>query len=103
QPPPGAAALFLGAERALEPRLHPDTGALAGIVAWASKAIGAPARIAGLLPLASHLTDGWGQPIDGATMQAAITAMDYYTAHALAAFDLMGVDQAVEDARVILR
>ena len=100
---PEAAGLILGAERALEPRLHPDTGDLAGIVDWASKAIGATARIAGLLHLASHLTDGWGQPIDGATMQAAITAMDYYTAHALAAFDLMGVDQAVEDARVILR
>jgi hypothetical protein len=100
---PEAAEQILAAERALEPRLHPDTGDLAGIVDWASKAIGATVRIAGLLHLASHLTDGWATPIDGATMAAAVTVMDYYTAHALAAFDLMGVDQAVEDARVILR
>ena len=103
QPTPEAAELVLAAERALEPRLHPETGDLASIVDWASKAIGATIRIAGLLHLGSHLTDGWGSPIDDKTMAAAITVMDYYTAHALAGFDLMGVDPAVEDARVILR
>jgi replicative DNA helicase len=100
---PEAAELALAAERTLEPRLHPETGDLASIVDWASKAIGATVRIAALLHLGSHLTDGWGSPIDDKTMAAAITVMDYYTAHALAGFDLMGVDQAVEDARVILR
>jgi replicative DNA helicase len=100
---PEAAELVLAAERTLEPRLHPETGDLASIVDWASKAIGATVRIAALLHLGSHLTDGWGSPIDDKTMAAAITVMDYYTAHALAGFDLMGVDQAVEDARVILR
>jgi hypothetical protein len=98
-----AAELILDAERTLEPRLDPDTGDLAGIVDWASKQIGATVRVAALLHLAGHLVDGWGQPIDASTAQAALSVMDYYTAHALAAFDHMGVDQVVEDARVIRR
>jgi replicative DNA helicase len=100
---PGAAELILDAERRLEPRLRPETGDLAGIVDWASKQIGATVRVAGLLHLASHLTDGWGRPIDEATARAALAIMDYYSAHALAAFDHMGVDPAVEDARTVLR
>lgn len=100
---PEAAELLLDAERQLEPRLDPETGDLAGIVDWASKQIGATVRVAALLHLASHLADGWGRQIDAGTAQAALTIMDYYSAHALAAFDHMGVDQAVEDARAILR
>ncbi|HET9969826.1 MAG TPA: YfjI family protein [Streptosporangiaceae bacterium] len=100
---PGAAELILDAERRLEPRLHPETGDLAGIVDWASKQIGATVRVAALFHLASHLTDGWGRPIDEQTARAALAVMDYYTAHALAAFDHMGMDPVVEDARTILR
>jgi replicative DNA helicase len=100
---PDAAQLVLDAERRLEPRLDPDTGDLAGIVDWASKAIGATVRVAALLHLGGHLADGWGRPIGAETMQAAITVMDYYTAHALAAFDHMGVDPALEDARAVYR
>jgi len=100
---PGAAELILAAERHLEPRLDPETGDLAGIVDWASKQIGATVRIAALLHLASHLTDGWGQPIDEKTARAALAVMDYYSAHALAAFDHMGVDQALDDARAVYR
>lgn len=36
-------------------------------------------------------------------MRDAITVMDYFTAHALASFDLMGVDPALEDARAVYR
>lgn len=97
-----AAKVLLAAEEAIEPRLAPDTGDLAGITDWASKQIGATVRIAGLLHLASHLDDGWGEPVSGETMRNALRIGDYYTAHALAAFDHMGVDQGTEDARVIL-
>lgn len=100
---PEAAELLLDAERTLEPRLHPDTGDLAAIVDWASKQTGATVRVAALLHVASHLEDGWGLPVGADTMRAAITVMDYYASHAAAAFDLMGVDQVLDDARVLYR
>jgi replicative DNA helicase len=98
---PAAAELILAAEQALEPRLDPETGDLASIVDWASKQIGATVRIAGLLHLARYLADGWGRPIGEDTMADAIRITDYYTAHALAAFDHMGVDPVLADARVL--
>jgi replicative DNA helicase len=97
-----AAELLLSAAERLEPRLGPD-GDLGHIADWASKLIGATARIAGLLHLAANLRDGWGKPIAASTMAAAIQAADYFTAHALAAFDGMGADPVLEDARVILQ
>jgi replicative DNA helicase len=98
-----AAELILDAERAIEPRLDPDTGDLAGIRDWASKQIGATVRIAGLLHLALHLADGWGKPVGEDTMRSAIRITDYYTSHALAAFDHMGTDPVLSDARVLHR
>jgi replicative DNA helicase len=100
---PAAAELLLDAERAIEPRLDRDTGDLAGIVDWASKQIGQVARIAGLLHLAAHLRDGWGRQVAEDTMQAALQVGGYYIAHALAAFDHMGTDQVLEDARAVYR
>ena len=100
---PAAAALLLDAERAIEPRLDRDTGDLAGIADWASKQIGQVARIAALLHLATHLRDGWGRPVSDDTMRAALQVGDYYTAHAIAAFDHMGADQVLEDARAVYR
>jgi hypothetical protein len=96
---PEAAGLLLGAEQRLEPRLAPDTGDLAGIVDWAAKLIGATARMAGLLHLAEHYADGWGKPISEHTMRNALRLADYFTAHALAAFDHMGVDPVLAAAR----
>jgi replicative DNA helicase len=100
---PDAAEMVLQAERDLEPRLDPDTGDLAGIVDWASKLIGATIRIAGLIHLAEHLTDGWGRPIAADSMSQAVRVAEYYVAHAQAAFDAMGVDQVLADARILLR
>ena len=100
---PGAAGLLLGAERDIEPRLDRDTGDLAGIVDWAAKHIGAVARIAGLLHLAAHPQDGWKQPVSEDIMRSALEVGQYYIGHALAAFDFMGVDQVLSDARVLLR
>jgi replicative DNA helicase len=95
---PEAAELLLTIAEELEPRLGPD-GNLGHIADWASKLIGATARIAGLLHLAANLTDGWGKPISHGTMSAAVEAAGYFTAHALAAFDGMGADPLLEDAR----
>ena len=100
---PAAAAVLLDAEKTIEPRLELDTGDLAGIRDWAAKQIGATARIAGLLHLATHLHDGWGRAVDVGTMVNALAVGDYYTAHALAAFDHMGTDPVIEAARVVLR
>jgi hypothetical protein len=94
-----AAELLLAAEEAIELRLDADSGDLAGIRDWASKQVGATVRVAGLLHLASDLTTGWGHPIAGDTMRDAIRVTDYYTEHALAAFDHMGVDPVLAAAR----
>jgi len=98
---PAAAELHLAAEHRLEPRLAP-AGDLGSIVEWASKFLGAVARIAALLHLAEHGAAGARRPIDEATMRAALTVGDYYLAHALAVFDLMGADHSFDAARVVL-
>jgi replicative DNA helicase len=100
---PDAGALVIDAEKRLEPRLHPDTGDLGGITDWASKQVGAAVRIAGLLHLGTHMSDGLAAPVSADTMTAALKISDYYTAHALAAFDLMGADPAMAGARTALR
>jgi replicative DNA helicase len=98
---PEAAELLLSTAETLEPRLGPD-GDLAHIADWASKLIGATARIAALLHLAANLRDGWGKPITASTMTGAISSAEYFTAHALAAFEGMGADPLLEDARHVL-
>lgn len=95
---PEAAELLLSTAEGLEPRLGPE-GDLGHIADWASKLVGAMARISGLLHLASNLRDGWGKPIAAETMAAAIRAGEYFIGHALAAFDGMGADPLLEDAR----
>jgi len=98
---PEAADLFVEQRRHTEPRLRPHTGDLGHIADWAAKFDGAVARMAGLLHLASHIEDGWRRPIDGATMAAAMELGEYFTAHALAAFDAMGADPEQEAARTL--
>ncbi|WP_406284765.1 DUF3987 domain-containing protein [Embleya sp. NBC_00896] len=89
---PEAGVLFKAFQERLEPQLRPRDGALGHVATWASKLAGAVARIAGLLHLAEHLTDGWDRPVHADSMAAAIAAGDYFVAHALAAFELMGTD-----------
>ena len=84
-----------------EKRQRPDAD-LAGITDWAGKAAGASMRIAGLLHLAEHLKDGYGQPISFETVTAAATLIDYYTQHALAAYDAMAADTTAERAHAVL-
>jgi 5S rRNA maturation endonuclease (ribonuclease M5) len=89
-------------ERALEPRLAPgaDLGTLAD---WGSKLAGAVVRIAGLLHLVAHLTNGHHhRPISESRFLAAKRIGEYFLAHAIAAHGLMGADEVVEDARHLL-
>ena len=79
-----------------------DGARLAGLRDWGSKAIGAMVRIAGLLHLAEHLDDGYAKPISYATMNSALTLIEYYTDHALIAFGLMTTDETTARAIAVL-
>jgi hypothetical protein len=68
----------------------------------AATAAGATCRLAALLHLASHLRDGWAQPISLDTFAAATRLADYLVEHARAVFDLMGADPHLDDARWLL-
>jgi hypothetical protein len=85
----------------VEPQLRPE-GRFGQIRDWGAKYVGAIVRIAALLHLAEHLTDGWGQPITLATLEAAYTIGEYYASHALAVFGLMGTDDTHAAARRVL-
>ena len=99
---PGATAILSAWSAELEPRRRPDAD-LGHIQGWAAKLDGATVRIAALLHLARHVTDGPGRPIAADTMEAAVTIGRYLIAHALAVFDDMGADPRLEAARRIGR
>jgi replicative DNA helicase len=99
---PQAGELLLGFERDLEPRLAANSGDLAHLAGWAAKLAGATCRLAALLHLASHLRDGWTQPISPNTLAGAARLADYLVEHARAVFDLMGADPRTDDARWLL-
>ena len=98
---PEAAQLERDASARYEKRMA-DGGDLAGIRDWAGKAIGAAMRIAGLMHLAEHLTDGYDKPISGTAAAGALAVIDYYAVHALAAFDAMSTDETAIRARAVL-
>ncbi|WP_339155871.1 YfjI family protein [Actinomadura luteofluorescens] len=85
-----------------EPRFRPGTGDLAHMTDWGGKYVGAVLRIAALLHLAEHFRDGWDRPISLATFQNARQIGEYFTVHAQAAYDAIGADPAVADARALL-
>ncbi|MFH9189628.1 MULTISPECIES: DUF3987 domain-containing protein [Streptomyces] len=85
----------------LETQLRPEQP-LSHITDWAGKLVGATVRIAGLLHLADHITTRWGDPVSEDCIQRAAAIASYYTAHALAVFDLIGADPAASDAGHIL-
>lgn len=96
-----AAAVLRHFQDALEPRLRPGSD-LHHIADWANKAPGAAVRIAGLLHLAAD-PDSWrNTTISEATMAGAVTLAEFFTEHALAAFDAMNADPVVADAATIV-
>jgi len=80
-----------------------DGGRLAHLRDWGAKAVGAMMRIAGLLHLAEHQSCDHGTPIGPGTVMAARQIIEYYTAHSLAAFELMSTDETTVRARALLR
>lgn len=99
---PRAEAGIVDLIEATEPRFRPGTGDLAHMTDWGGKLVGAVVRMAALLHLAEHLRDGWARPIDTATLDNARQLGEYFTIHAQAAYDTIGADPAVADARALL-
>ncbi|MFD3805045.1 YfjI family protein [Streptomyces sp. NPDC058619] len=99
---PEADKALITYQQRVEPQLAARGGALGHIANWAGKLAGAVARMAALLHLAEHLEGGHTKPVSEATMSAAITLGEYFTAHALGVFDVMGADPTVGRARAVL-
>ena len=73
------------------------------ITDWAGKLAGAIVRIAGLLHIIRHVfQQPWLKAIQSEDMQAAIDIGNIMGEHALAVFEMMGADPAVEGAHTIL-
>lgn len=71
---------------------------------WAGKLPGAAVRVAGLFHCVQHAhAYPHDVPIDLATMQQALALLAILSAHALAVFDLMGADPALDGARRVWR
>ena len=101
----------------IEPRLAP-TADLDGIVDWASKLVGAVARLSGLLHLADlapdlplHTPVGASlaapatrpvPPVSPGAVDAAVVLAHYLIAHARAAYAAMGLDPAASDVPQLL-
>jgi len=85
----------------LEPQLGP-TGRLGHIGDWGGKLAGAAVRIAAHLHIASSPFTAPSTEIGAEPMAGAIAVAEYFIPHALAAFDLMGTDEGIDDARRVL-
>ncbi|MBU4491580.1 MAG: DUF3987 domain-containing protein, partial [Euryarchaeota archaeon] len=73
------------------------------ITDWAGKLPGAAARIAGLLHCAEKPYQPWAENISLETMQRALELASIFSSHALIAFDMMGADKSLEQARKVWR
>lgn len=83
----------------LEPRLHQHTGDLGWFQSWGGKLAGLVARIAALLQFAEHGVSD----IETDAVKRAIRLAAYLEAHAVAAMMGAGENQAMKDARQLLR
>lgn len=92
---------FLAIETTIEPTLAGD-GELAALADWGSKYAGAVARIAGILHLAQHGSEGSRISIDEQTILAASRIGNYFRAAAINAFIEMGTDPITADAVYLL-
>jgi hypothetical protein len=98
-----ARSILLNFAEEIEPELPPG-GSLGDITEWASKLVGATARLAALLHAADHANDTrwWNASIPADTVERAVDIARYLIPHSRAAFSLMGSDLAVADAEYIL-
>jgi len=100
---PEAHKLFITMETQIEGDMR-DGGRLEQIRGWAEKFKGQLGRIAGIFHLVLHRDDpnAFDIPIDRDTMWRAIAMTDFFAAHAILAFDQLGVFPATELARKAL-
>jgi hypothetical protein len=81
-----------------------DGGQFEHIRDWAGKLPGAVARIAGLLHCAENVHGtAWETPVTLETMTRALDLMAVLSEHALAVFNMMGADPAIEGAKRVWR
>lgn len=85
-------------QAAIEEQLRPE-GKFSSCQGWAGKICGFALRIAGLLHVAEHGSQNL--IISDTTMANALQIAMILTEHATAAFGLMGIDQATQDAKTI--
>ncbi len=96
----GAREVWLQFSQYIESRQGPE-GDLHAIQDWTSKLPGAALRIAGLFHV---IENGESTPtISQDMMEKSLDLCELLISHARAAFDLMGTDQAISDAKAILR
>lgn len=96
---PDAGSLFQELRNCVERELRPD-GRLHGCLGWGGKLAGYALRLSGLLHVAQH-----GERINAIsadTMERAAYLALLLIAHARAAFNLMGVNLAMDDAKAVL-
>ena len=91
-------------QQLVEPQLS-EFGEMGGMTDWGGKLVGAVVRMAGLLHMAEYAgaVAPWRNPISLNTISQAIHIGEYLIPHARAAFALMGTDEAIENAKAILR
>jgi hypothetical protein len=94
-----AQALWLQFQREIEIELRPNEK-LHSCQGWGGKICGFALRIAGLLHISGQIEQG--NVIDAETMSNALAIAKSLIDHALAAYNLMGLDQPTEDAKEIL-
>lgn len=92
------ADFFMVVERDLR-----EGGRFEHITDWAGKLPGAAVRIAALLHCAKIPNQPWAQEIELDTMTTTLDIASVFASHALIAFDLMGTDKSLEQARKVWR
>jgi putative DNA primase/helicase len=95
-----ALKFWMAYQQTLEPR-QGDGGDLQAIADWTAKLPGAALRLAGL----SHIIENGDQSmtIGRETMERCLHLADLLIEHARAAFSMLGTDQALSDAKSVLR
>lgn len=96
---PEAYALSAAFANELEPRLVDD---LEGMADWAGKLHGAILRLAGILHIVDQLVFAPKTPISAETVQNAIRLGYYFLEHARAAYQLMGANEEIREAKYVL-
>lgn len=88
-------------ERDVEAELKPD-GRFGYMTDWAGKLPGLVARISGLLHCAEYVSSAsYNLTIDGDTMSRAVMLGEIAIEHAIAAFEMMAADPAMEAAKAL--